>query len=187
MKVFMIRHGESETNKNGLWTGWLDPPLTEKGREGAESVGRLLSGISFDKIYSSDLSRAKNTAEIALKTCEYEVVSALREINVGNISGKPLDTVTASERETLGKDGYGCFGGESQAAFGKRVLEFMRMLEREGYENVAVFSHAGFIRKMLDSVLRVKVPHRNMLSKNCMVAIFEYNVGGWKLHSWINI
>ena len=45
MKVFMIRHGESETNRNGLWTGWLDVSLTEKGREEAVQVGKMLSKI----------------------------------------------------------------------------------------------------------------------------------------------
>ena len=69
MKVFMVRHGESETNRNGLWTGWLDVSLTEKGREEALQVGKMLSKINFDKIYVSDLSRAKVTAEIALPSC----------------------------------------------------------------------------------------------------------------------
>ena len=88
MKVFVIRHGESETNRNGLWTGWLDVSLTEKGRAEAEQVGKLLSNINFDKIYASDLLRAKTTAEIALPACEYETLVELREVNVGSIAAK---------------------------------------------------------------------------------------------------
>lgn len=58
MKIFVIRHGESETNRDALWTGWYDAHLTEKGRSEAERLRVLLSGIQFDKIYSSDLLRA---------------------------------------------------------------------------------------------------------------------------------
>ena len=187
MKVFMIRHGESETNRNGLWTGWLDVSLTEKGREEAAQVGKMLSKINFDKIYVSDLSRAKVTAEIALPTCEYETVSALREVNVGNIAGKPLNSVKNSDKEYVRKGDYRIFGGESQEEFGNRVRAFMNTLEGENCENIAVFSHAGFLRKVLDIVLDTEIPRKNMLCKNCAVAIFEYNNLKWSLHSWINL
>ena len=50
MKVWVVRHGESETNRDGLWTGWLDVELTEKGREDAAKAGKILAGTSFDKI-----------------------------------------------------------------------------------------------------------------------------------------
>ena len=187
MKVFMIRHGESETNKNGLWTGWLDVSLTEKGKEEAEQVGKMLSKINFDKIYVSDLSRAKVTAEIALPTCEYETVSALREINVGNIAGNPLNSVSDSDKEQMNKEGYRSFGGESQEEFGNRVRGFMNTLEGENCENIAVFSHAGFLRKAVDTVLDIDVPRNKMMCKNCAVAIFEYSDKKWMLHSWINL
>ena len=63
MKLYLIRHGESETNKNGLWTGWLDVPLTEQGKEDAASASKIVSSVPFDKIYSSDLSRAIDTVK----------------------------------------------------------------------------------------------------------------------------
>ena len=83
MKVFVVRHGESETNRNACWTGWMDVALTQKGREDATLARRLLSGVKFDKIYASDLQRAKCTAEIAIPGCQYETSALLREINVG--------------------------------------------------------------------------------------------------------
>lgn len=187
MKVFMIRHGESETNKKGLWTGWIDVSLTEQGRAEAEQVGKLLSKINFDKIYVSDLSRAKITAEIALPTYKYETIVDLREVNVGNIAGKPLNSVKDSDKALLSKDGYRIFGGESREEFDNRVRSFMKQLEEQNGENVAVFSHAGFLRKALDIVLDTEIPRKNMLCKNCAVAIFEYNNLKWSLHSWINL
>ena len=187
MKVFVIRHGESETNRNGLWTGWLDVSLTEKGRAEAEQVGKLLSNINFDKIYASDLSRAKTTAEIALPACEYETLVELREVNVGSISGKPRDSINNIDKETVKKDGYWIFGGESPEEFDGRVKTFMKLLEGQSCENIAVFSHAGVLRKMLNTVLGTDVPRKNLLCRNCAVAVFEYSGNTWMLHSWINL
>ena len=187
MKVWIVRHGESETNKQGLWTGWLDVPLTEKGRADAASAGKLLSKVTFDKIFSSDLQRAKNTAEIAIPGCKYEVSKMLREINVGNIAGKPLAVARGSDDQLLTKDGYGCFGGESKVEFRKRVAEFMKILESESYENVAVFSHAGFVRTFLDTVVGIEHNRKKIACENCAIAVFEYTNSDWRLYSWINL
>ena len=92
MLVYLIRHGESQSNLDKIWSGWNDVPLTEKGKLDAKKAGEYLDGIKFDKIYSSDLSRAKNTAEIAIPGCEYEQTPLLREINVGEIVGKPFNS-----------------------------------------------------------------------------------------------
>ena len=187
MKVFMIRHGESETNRDGLWTGWLDAALTEQGREDAARAGALLSHVCFDKIYSSDLQRAMDTAKIAIPGCECEPTPMLREINVGDIAGKPLGVVRDADGNSLNKDGYALFGGESYAIFRARVSEFKRHLEGAAEERIAVFAHGGFLKAFLDLVLDVQLSRESLCCKNCTVAIFEYGNGIWKLHSWINL
>lgn len=189
MKAWVIRHGESEANQNGLLTGWLDAPLTEKGREEAALVRQLLDGVRFDKVYSSDLLRAKGTAEIALPGCPYETVPALREINVGSIAGQPLSVVKGEDIRPLTKDGYGPFGGESRAELRERVAAFMKALEedRETCENVAIFSHAGVIRNFLDITLGIVHDRSKVCCNNCAVAVFEYRDSNWRLYSWINV
>ena len=188
MKVWVIRHGESEANQKGLLTGWLDVPLTEKGKEEAALVNKVLSGVSFGKIYSSDLLRAKSTAEIAIPGCQYETVSMLREINVGNIAGQPLAALRDQNIRPLTKDGYGSFGGESRAEFRDRVAAFMRIIESEkDCENIAVFSHAGVIRNFLDIALGIVHDRSKICCNNCTVAVFEYSNSSWRLHSWINL
>lgn len=186
MKVYMIRHGESETNEKGLWTGWLDVSLTERGKAQARQVGKLLSEIPFDKIYASDLSRARVTAELALPGREYETLAELREIHLGSLAGKSLKAVEGKEKERLQRVGYRCFGGESQEDFCRRVQGFLKRLEGEKAENVAVFSHAGVLRKALDAVLGMEMPRKKTLCNNCAVAVFEYREPTWALHSWIN-
>ena len=181
MKVFIIRHGESETNRDGLWTGWLDAPLTEKGRAEAALLKEFLSRVSFDRIYSSDLVRATTTADIAIPDCRYEKTPQLREINVGNLAGTPL-----SQKINVGEDGYSRFFGESRGEFVGRVEEFMHKLECLDSENVAIFSHAGWLRSFLDIVLGVRLSRKNVCCKNCAVAVFEYSESVWKLYSLIN-
>lgn len=67
--LFFVRHGEtvwSETSGN-RFAGWTDVPLTEKGRYQAKMAGKILAEIRIDKAYSSDLSRAVETARLVLK------------------------------------------------------------------------------------------------------------------------
>ena len=63
MLVYFIRHGESENNSKGIYTGHMDVSLTPEGIKQAELVGAKLSNICFDAVYSSDLLRAKASAE----------------------------------------------------------------------------------------------------------------------------
>lgn len=186
MKVYLIRHGESETNVRGMWTGWLDVALTEKGRADAVHARPYLEGVSFDKVYVSDLKRAVDTAELALPGCEYELTPLLREVNVGSIAAKPLDTLTAEDRRHIHELGYDIFGGETRVEFSQRVSEVISGLEGSGYENVALFTHAGWLRMMLDTVVGVNLDKSKILCRNCAIAVFDFDGGAWRLYSWIN-
>ena len=187
MKVYVIRHGESENNLKSLWTGWQDAALTESGIADARRAGEVLSTVKFDKVFSSDLSRAYDTAINAIPGCTPEKSSLCREINVGSLAGNPLSSATAELRALIPKEGYKSVGGESQEEFRARVGEFMGMLETLPCENVAVFAHAGWLRGFLDSVMDFYIPRRKLLCANCAIGVFEYLDGGWRLNSWINL
>ena len=186
MKVYIVRHGETENNKKGVWTGWNDIPLTQKGEEDAARLGKLLKDIPFDAVFASDLQRACKTAEIAIPNCDYKTNEKLREINVGNVSGKPFNAMTDEERALVRKEGYVIFGGESQKDFFARVTEFLKELETLECENVAVFCHGGWLRRVLLKVLGVEFL-QNVVLKNCATLVLEYENSVWKLHSLINI
>ncbi len=183
MKVFMVRHGESQNNRDKLWMGWFDAPLTEKGREDAALVGTLLTNVRFDRIFSSDLSRARNTAEIAIPRCSYESSELLREISVGNLAVTPINLVDTEQRKAFSKAGYADFGGESRADFKLRVNGFMKSLETLGCESVAVFCHGGWLRQALDFVLDDPQPRARIICDNCAVGVFEFDGSLWKLDS----
>ena len=187
MKLYIIRHGESETNREKCWTGWLDAPLTDKGKADAERAGKIIGGVSFDKVYASDLMRACQTAEIALGGREYEKDVLLREVNLGSIGGKKIDTYSAEERKAFWKNGYASYGGETNEQFRDRIAEFFKKAESFEYENVAVFSHSGWLRGALAFVLESPLAKERVICNNCAIGVFEYKNGVWKLYSWINI
>ena len=187
MRVYVIRHGESENNLAKKWTGWMDAHLTEKGKEDARKAGDFLKNISIDKVFASDLSRAIETAQIALPGCSCEITPLLREINVGTLVGKPLSIVSEAQKERIVKSGYVEFDGETKEHFDSRIRQVMDALETLNCETVALFSHAGWLRGMLDAVIGMSVPRKYVQCNNCTIAIFEYGNEIWQLHSWINL
>ena len=83
-KLVLVRHGESEWNLLGKWTGWTDVGLTDKGASDAEKMGELIKDIHFDDIYTSKLKRTVETMQSVLKTqgqagAPYESVAELNE------------------------------------------------------------------------------------------------------------
>lgn len=94
---FLVRHGETEFNTKKIVQGHLDSPLTQKGLNEAVRLGKKLKNTSFDLVFSSDLLRAKRTAEIIISEKKLAVASTqiLRERSFGNYEGKPYSAVKA--------------------------------------------------------------------------------------------
>ena len=72
--IALLRHGQSQWNLDNRFTGWVDVPLTEKGEGEARRAGELLaaSGVTFDKMYTSVISRAIRTGNMALQTAKLD-------------------------------------------------------------------------------------------------------------------
>jgi len=87
-RVYLIRHGRTGGNKQ-RYVGWEDVPLDEVGREQAASVASLLAGARMDAVYSSPLSRARDTAGPLAEQCgvEVQVREELKEIDYGHYQG----------------------------------------------------------------------------------------------------
>lgn len=90
--LVLVRHGLSEYNKKGLWTGWDNPPLEPEGIEQAQKTAEELRDIKFDYAYSSDQTRAIQTLEEILKTTNQSLDiitdARIRERNYGTYTGK---------------------------------------------------------------------------------------------------
>src|SRR3954465_3816953 len=87
--IILCRHGESEGNRGRRFGGHGATPLTDRGREQARSAGKSLIGSGVDVVYSSDLPRAVETAQLICDEiqCGSKLSSALRERSVGQLTG----------------------------------------------------------------------------------------------------
>lgn len=91
--LVLIRHGESEWNAKGLWCGWIDVPLSEKGKREAKLAASNLKDLRFDIAFTSDLKRASHTleiikAELGLLSLPTIIEPAFKERHYGIYAGK---------------------------------------------------------------------------------------------------
>lgn len=190
MKLYVIRHGESENNLKGVHSGWADISLTEKGIADAKGISPFLQKIPFDKIYASDLLRARQTAENALPGCAYELNTDIREINVGSVSGRCAADCEKEygqayiDNKKIGN--YAPYGGENREMLKTRLNRFLNQVAKSEYNCVAAFAHGFAVRIMLECVLGTEFPFYRLKCGNCTIAVFEYKDNAWMLNSWIN-
>lgn len=95
MEIYLIRHGSTDMNEQKLLRGWLDPELSELGLEQSNLLAEFLEDEDVSKIYSSDLQRSLQTAEIIADKVglEIEATDSLRPINFGDLQGRPLKEI----------------------------------------------------------------------------------------------
>ena len=91
-KLVLVRHGQSQWNLENRFTGWVDVPLSEKGRQEAAKAGLSLKGITFQQAFTSKLQRAQNTLQIILEELHQTQIpiiqdQALNERHYGALQG----------------------------------------------------------------------------------------------------
>jgi len=174
-----VRHGESEGNAKGVFTGRIDSPLTEHGHEQAKTVAAALRPIHFDRIVSSALSRTKDTAaEIANgRGIAVEPIAELNEIDVGIAAGKPFDELRGLPGVGGDDDGWRQWpGGESLEQVHDRTLKVIdRLVAESPGKTICVIGHGGVTRILVSRFLGVlpkliRVPATNT---NITVATFD--------------
>ena len=142
--VYVARPGETEWSLSGQHTGVTDLPLTEHGERDAGKLGERLKGITFAKVFSSPLQRARRTCELAGFGGQAEVLPEAIEWNYGAYEGVRTHDI---HRERPGWDLFrdGCPDGETAALVGARADRVIgRMRAVEG--NVILFSSSHFLR-----------------------------------------
>ena len=150
-----MRHGESEGNAARIFTGHLDSPLTETGRRQAEAVAEALATVQIDRVISSDLSRARDTAEAIARRhgLAVETFRELREIDLGEMAGRSFDDARA--HPDWNEDGFVQWpGGESlDAVFGRAFGLVSRVVAESPGGTVVVVGHGGVTRILVSHFL----------------------------------
>lgn len=182
MKLFFIRHGETTANVNKLYAGQTNVPLTDLGKEQAKAIQPILAPFQFDKVYSSDLSRAIDTQRLALPGIIGEPTPLLREYDVGSLVGQPFTCGVKAISVLPGRSkDYTPFGGENGEMVCSRVRQFLSMLEENPCDYVAAFAHNGVLQSMMQVLLREDYYRPSFPNPNCVVHVFEYDGNIWRL------
>ena len=158
VRLLLVRHGETVWNQENRWQGQVDVPLSEVGCGQAVQLGQRLSAEKrlIRAIYTSDLSRALDTAAIVGKIVGISPTPevAWREMNIGTWSGLTTAEVIARyaddwQRLRAGED-LPRGGGETFAQFQGRILRSAQHLaHKHAGEQVAIVTHGGVVRAFL--------------------------------------
>ena len=157
MNVYIVRHGETECNVKNICYGWYDCPINEKGISQAKNLGRFLKSKKIDKIISSDLLRARMTAELINNELglPIEFNSSFREINFGDWENVPvieMRKIDPVNTKLWRKDCEKAIipNGELFSDFFNRVSKgFDKVVEDNFDKNILLVAHGGAISALL--------------------------------------
>ena len=168
-KLILIRHGQSIWNAENRFTGWTDVELSDKGIEEAEDAGRELKDVKFDVIHTSNLIRAKRTAEIVLSAnsasfdVETKIDWRLNERNYGSLQGQnKAETAEkhGSEQVRIWRRSFDVAppDGESLEMTAKRTIPYFKeeiLPDLEAGMNVLVSAHGNSLRSIVMYIERI--------------------------------
>ena len=189
--LILIRHGESESNRQGIFAGQINPDLQNRGLKQAELTAKYITdNYKVDKIYSSDLQRAYKTATCLADILGMEVTTEknLREINAGKWEGMKFDDLVLKYEKDYNiwlssiSDAV-CPEGESVRQMGKRVIAALTKIAEENHgKTVVIATHGTPIRAMQSFVRCTTFDEMKNIPwvSNASVSVFEYNDNTWK-------
>ncbi|MCD7715205.1 MAG: histidine phosphatase family protein [Lachnospiraceae bacterium] len=207
MRLYIIRHGQTEWNSSYRLQGRTDVPLNENGRDLARKTGEGLTraGVCFDRIYTSPLSRARETAELAagsnIAKCKAQgtvkTEPRIQEISFGIMEGECV----RDENGVLNVDNFINFfndpdryvppaGGESFQELIARTGDFLEELRAEALkmpcekeQNILISTHGAASRALLANITHCALRDywSGGVPKNCAVTIVDLADGVWEI------
>ena len=161
--LVLVRHGQSQWNKENLFTGWKDPDLTEKGIEEAINAGKKIkqTNINFDLHYTSKLKRAQRTGNLIMQELGEDIPTsenkALNERDYGDLSGLNKDDARkkwGDEQVHIWRRSYDTPppGGESLKKTAERVLPYFENIiypELRNQKNILISAHGNSLRALI--------------------------------------
>lgn len=192
-RLTLIRHGETEWNREGRMQGHGDSPLSKEGRRQVHALALRLEQFAFDHLYSSDLGRARSSAEAIAQLSGHSIqlVPELRERNMGLFEGLTPHEVRARyprEYESWKSHDPTCAtpGGESIDASTARIFACCETLaEKHRGEHLVAVTHGGVLASFLRHILGIPPETaRHFKIPNASVNVFLRDERGWWLQTW---
>lgn len=191
--LWLVRHGETEWNREGRQQGHLDSPLTEVGMRQAQAIAMAMAGHTFSALYSSDLGRAMCTAACIGETIGLPVNAEprLRERHLGvfqgltwtEAEGRCAQVVTAFR---TGDPDYVIPTGESaRQRFARTTGCLTELARRHGGETFAVVAHGGVLDGMYRLANRIGLSEsRGFKLFNASINVFDFDGDCWAVREW---
>lgn len=191
-RILLIRHGESEANRQNIFAGQIDPDLEQNGLEQAKLTAKFIKdNYNVDKIYASDLKRAYKTGLALSELLNIDVIKdkGLREIAAGKWEGVLFSDLVKLYADDFNKWMYnigeaGCTDGESVKELSERVMNTLeKIAEENNGKTVAVATHATPIRAAMSVIEHGTVDKMNDVDwvSNASVTELSYDENGWKI------
>ncbi len=199
--IYLVRHGETQGNLDDKAQGHLDVPLTETGRLQAKAVGKRLSDIEFDAVYSSDLERALDTAKaITANRPELQIRTTpkLREYHFGDYEDMPWEEIGNVDTEFYRRWKNLSMrldiefpGGESMRGAWDRVGGVLREIlyeHRQGNETILIVGHGGSLQAVLAHLLNLSAMNQwFFVFDNASVTVVKehpYTPDAWRTYAF---
>jgi broad specificity phosphatase PhoE len=187
LRLYIARHGETEWNLQHRLQGWTDIPLNDTGRRQADALAQSLRGVHLDAIYSSTLSRSRETARTVAGNTGLTVTSldGLRERNYGHFQGGPDSAADYVRRTNVWDDRLD--DGESLDQLLARTRESLDQIRREHPSgNVLIVAHRITNQMILRALLDLTADQTvKIVQDNDEVYLVELDPGArprlWKL------
>ena len=157
MKIYLLRHGETDWNIEGRLQGRMDIPMNESGKEQIKTIGQFLkdSGFCVDRIISSPLLRAKQTTEIISKAIDFEGNISFDELLLERSFGK-LEGVLWTPEIDLDDTMHGIESVEILCQRGQEVLS--KYIDEK---DVLIIAHGAIIKAIVAALTNGKVPYED--------------------------
>jgi probable phosphoglycerate mutase len=195
-RLCVVRHGETAWNAEHRVQGQLDVPLNAIGQAQAQAASKVLSQERFDAIYSSDLSRARQTAQPAANLLRMQIIldRDLRERHYGIFERLTYAEVKARYPEDYARfeareSDYAFRTGESLKDFSARSIAAIARIAREHQgKSVLVFTHGGVLDRLYRFVTGLPLgARRDFGIPNAGLNRVELTPAGWRIRTWADV
>ncbi len=187
-RIYLVRHGQTQSNKEGRYTGHTDVPLTADGLAQARRLAERLKGLEpFEAFYVSDLSRSVHTAEILAETLKpesFNVTPKLRESNFGLWEGLTVEEIKARYPDLFARwreDPVSVRApqGEPLRNLQTRAVEVVdQAIQKHPGKNILVVAHGGTNRAILSHYLGMSLKNFwKLRQENTSLNIVEFYQG----------
>ncbi|MBC7342777.1 MAG: histidine phosphatase family protein [Clostridia bacterium] len=184
-RIILVRHGDTAWNREHVFRGRVEVPLSDEGREQARLAGLALKDAPLSRIYCSPRQRAKETAQLIAQFHDQEVIphDAFDDMDFGQWQGMPLEQVKSQYAEDYAAweskpEAFVAPGGEGLDGVRQRSLAGLQQLVsemREG-ETLAIVTHRVILKVLICAMLGLDNSHFwHIRQGTCAINIFDYD------------